>query len=225
MHAKASNKYYENFLIMKRWICILTLLSSVQIIVAQEPVTKGFNRENLFTGGNFSLGFSSNVFAVGVHPEIGYSLKDWTDVGILFNFSHSSSNDPNYGIKYHYSVYGAGLFTRLYPVKFLFAQAQAEQNFVQFKEHSGNADEKTNVSAGSVLIGGGIAIGRKAGLDKVPFFYIAVLTEIAKNRNSPYLNYNGRTFPIMRIGLYVPLFGKKHASSSIKNSNLRKNST
>ena len=44
-----------------------------------EEEKKGFNKENLFTGGSISLAFYNNTFLIGASPVFGYSLANWVD--------------------------------------------------------------------------------------------------------------------------------------------------
>ena len=169
---------------------------------------KGFNKENLFTGGSISLAFYNNVFLVGASPVFGYSITNWADLGIVVNYNYTSYRDYNYVFndKLKQYVYGGGGFVKLYPVRFLFAQAQYEYNFIKqkFIPNIGSTQED-NAEAGSFLIGGGYTTGR-FGRGGAPHFYLAVLFDISNNLNSPYTDGYGRTIPIIRGGVQVPLF-------------------
>jgi hypothetical protein len=178
---------------------------------AQEEVTekeKGFKKENLFTGGSISLAFYNNTFLIGGNPVFGYSLTNWIDAGIVVNYSYSSYRDY-YGIfndKLRQSVYGGGAFVKIYPIRFLFAQAQYEYNFIRLKYIPNiGATQKLKAEAPSFLVGGGYTSGR-SGRGGQPFYYLAVLFDIAEDINSPYTDNYGRTIPIIRGGLQVPLF-------------------
>src|SRR5689334_9725943 len=110
-------------------LAVLLFLSTVAS--AQE---KGFRAENLFTGGGISLGFGSNTFQAGASPFLGYSLASWVDAGISANYNYTSYKDVfSFNDKLRRSTYGAGLFTKLYPVNFLFVHAQFEHNFITEK--------------------------------------------------------------------------------------------
>ena len=93
----------------------------------REEKEGGFKKENLFTGGSISLAFYNNTFLVGGSPVFGYSLTKWVDLGVVANYNYTSYRDVSYygsDDKLRQSVYGGGSFIRLYPVRFLFAQAQ-----------------------------------------------------------------------------------------------------
>src|SRR4026208_1951428 len=91
-----------------------------------EETKKGFKKENLFTGGSISLAFYNNTFLIGASPVLGYSLTSWIDAGIGVNYNYTSYRDYNFVFndKLRQTVYGGGIFARIYPVRFLFAQIQ-----------------------------------------------------------------------------------------------------
>jgi hypothetical protein len=170
---------------------------------------KGFKKENLFTGGSVSLGFSGNSFLIGGSPVFGYSVAKWVDAGLVANYNYSSFRDYAYfNDKLHQSVYGGGAFLKLYPVRFLFVQAQAEHNFINLKYFPPGSSSSVSSKAdpNSLLLGAGYTTGRYPGR---PFFYLAVLVDVVGNINSPYVDGNGRKIPIIRGGIQVPLFQRK----------------
>lgn len=166
----------------------------------------GFRKENLFAGGSLSLGFSSGMFQGGANPFIGYSLGDWVDAGVVVNFNYASFRDV-YAIddRLRETTYGGGLFTRLYPVRFLFAQAQFERNFIRQKYKSDQFNESENLQANSFLVGAGYTSERYPGSGR-PFFYLSVLFDVLDHENSPYTRATGGILPIFRAGMQVPLF-------------------
>src|SRR6476661_5267336 len=86
---------------------------------------KGFQKEKLFSGGSIALGFSNNSFLIGGSPVFGYSVAHWADLGLVVNYNYTSYRDVNnINDKLKQTVYGGGAFTRIFPLKFLFAQAQ-----------------------------------------------------------------------------------------------------
>lgn len=187
-------------------VCLLwSMFASAQ--EEQEP-EKGFKKENLFSGGSISLSFFNNTFLVGASPVLGYRLASWVDGGVVVNFQYSSSRDYYvFNDRLRETLYGGGAFTRLYPVHFLFAQAQFEHNFITQKYIPPNNGTTTsgNTSANSLLIGAGYTQGR-AREGNSPFFYVSVLWDVSGNDNSPYTDAYGRSVPIIRAGFNVPLF-------------------
>ena len=210
---------------MKNLIFVAFLLFSIN---AQSQVTEGrggFKKENLFTGGGITLSFSNNGSVLGASPVFGYSIAKWIDAGIVLNYIYSSTRhvtyyNPGSGTyfysddKLRQSTYGPGAFLRLYPVKFLFAHAQFEHNFISQKlipvDGTGAIKDKTDAS--SFLVGGGYCNGRENRGDM--FYYISILFDVLKDPNSPYVeNTQSNTvnvLPIIRAGIQIPLFqGRK----------------
>ena len=196
----------------KAMIIIFSICFALSAIAQDEEDKKeeegGFNKENFFTGGSISLAFYNNTFLVGGSPVFGYSLAKWVDLGIVANYNYTSYRDVyDFDDKLRQSVYGGGSFIRLYPVRFLFAQAQVEHNFIKQKyiPAGGGASSTDKHEANSFLIGGGYTTNRYADSGQ-PFFYVAVLFDIAKSDYSPYTDAYNRAIPIIRAGVQVPLF-------------------
>ena len=190
-------------------ICSLSLSAQEKEKDKEEKEDRTF-KENLFTGGSVSLAFYNNTFLIGANPVLGYSLTNWADAGIVINYTYSSYRDVfTFDDRLRQKVYGGGVFARLYPVRFLFAQAQVEHNFIRQKyipnPTSGGVNTAVTYEANSVLVGGGYTSGRW-GRGGGPFYYLAVLFDIAKQENSPYTDGHGRVIPIIRGGLQIPLF-------------------
>ena len=171
-----------------------------------EVIKGGFKKENLFVGGNVALGLGSGNFSVGVGPYIGYSINKYIDAALGLNYSYLSQRDYYTTQKNRQSVIGPSAFVRLYPVKFLFAHAQYEYNFIKYKQIYGNGipDNVYKINVPSFLIGPGFASGRDAYSKS--FYYISVLFDVLKNKNSPYTDNLGRVTPIFRAGYNVALF-------------------
>ena len=197
---------------MKKCISLLFLLIFFQLLNAQEEEEeekdKGFKKEKLFTGGSISLSFSDNSFLVGVNPVFGYSLTKWADAGVVINFSYTSYRDyPYFNDRLKQTIYGGGVFTKLYPVRFIFLQAQAEHNFISLKYLPSNGSSNTTKTSGnSLLVGGGYTTGRYPDSGN-SFFYVAILFDVSGNDSSPYTDAYGRIIPIIRAGIQIPLFG------------------
>jgi hypothetical protein len=198
----------------KTGLLIFFICLSAASLLAQdreaEESEKGFKKENLFTGGSISLAFYNNTFLVGGSPVFGYSLTNWADLGIVVNYNYTSYRDVSYygsNDKLRQSVYGGGSFVRLYPVRFLFAQAQFERNFIKQKyiPSGGGLSTVEKYGANSFLVGGGYTTNRYADSGQ-PFFYVAVLFDIANSTYSPYTDAYDRAIPIVRAGIQVPLF-------------------
>lgn len=179
----------------------------------EELKEKGFKKENMFVGGTLTLQFSNIVTTVGLSPYFGYSLTKWLDVAASINYSYTSQRDYQVpGDKIRQTIYGPGAFVRIFPLPFIFAQGHFEQNYMKLKyipaENSGITFEDQTLNAQSFLVGGGYAGGRSK--DSRSFYYISILWDVAGNKNSPYLDYLGRSVPIFRAGYNVALFQGKN---------------
>jgi hypothetical protein len=200
-------------------ILLGAITSSVFAQDEKEEKNKGFKKENLFTGGSVTASFYSGGTILGVNPMFGYKLANWVDAGVALNYTYQGARDVYaFNDKLHQNVYGPGAFVRLYPVRFLFLQGQFEHNFTHVKYTDPIGDvTKSKADANSLLLGGGIAEGRRPGSNT--FFYISLLVDVLKNHNSPYVNnvYDGggnliRTdlVPIIRAGVNIGLFQGKN---------------
>jgi hypothetical protein len=204
---------------MKKIMVSLVLFVTVSSVFGQdEEAQKGFKKENLFTGGSVTLSFYSGGFLMGANPIFGYQLTKWADAGIALNYTYVDQTDV-YGTKIRQHVLGGGLFTRLYPLPFLFLQGQFEHNFIGEKDtYVGGYTAEFKGDANSLLVGGGWAQGRQPGSNS--FFYISILFDVIKNSNSPYVTnvYDQSTglvvrsdaYPIFRAGVNIALFQRKN---------------
>ena len=200
---------------MKRAIIILLLLTGFYNAMAQderdlkEEKKGGFKKENLFVGGDITLGFGSSYTSLGASPYFGYSFNKYIDVAASFNYIYTSQRDiVIYGDKVRQTQYGPGAFVRIYPLKFLFAQAQFEHNFIKSKylavDNSGYLSSTDRIDANSFLVGAGYAGGRSE--DDKSFYYISISWDLIRDKNSPYVDGLGRAVPIIRAGYNIALF-------------------
>ncbi|MBS1747541.1 MAG: hypothetical protein JST21_15350 [Bacteroidetes bacterium] len=179
----------------------------------------GFKKENVFVGGSISLGFGSGSFGVGANPEIGYSVAQWLDAGIAANINYNSQRLYNYGSSGYYNAgkasifnYGAGVFARVYPLPFLFIQAQPEINWISIsqKDNYGNKIKQT-VNAPSLI--GALGYSQRVITQGSYFFMIGL--DLINDKNSPYNDGYGHAMPIVRGGfdIYLRPSGKQKRSA------------
>ena len=179
---------------------------------APKEKSHGFQKNKLFLGGSVNLSFGSSYTSLGISPYFGYSLNKYIDVAASFGFNYTSQRDVAvYGDKIRQTIIGPGALVRIFPVHFLFAQAQYEHNFIKYNyksvPNSSYADFTENIEANSLLVGAGYSQGRRDG---DMFYYVSVLWDVAKNNNSPYLDNLGRAVPVIRAGIQLKLFqGRK----------------
>lgn len=200
-------------------------ISNAQDEEKSENEVKGkFKKENLFTGGGAIVSVGSYSTVLGASPVLGYSITKWLDAGIVFNFTYASARAVYYypgsntylvsDDKSRQTVLGPGIFARVYPLKFLFLNIQAEQNYVTDKTISPNVPTiKNKYAATSILLGIGYSGGRQGIGDM--YYYISIMGDFSGNTNSPYvgISESGKAVitPIFKAGLQIPLFqGKRN---------------
>ncbi|MEJ7589431.1 MAG: hypothetical protein WKI04_17900 [Ferruginibacter sp.] len=197
---------------MKKTILAVVLFSLSLFVAAQdeqEERTGGFKKENLFTGGNVNASFFNGTTALGVSPYFGYSITNWLDAAVSLNFNYISQRDVyTYDDKVRQTVLGPGAFVRIFPVKFLFAQALFEHNFLTQKyipaPNSGSLRDKVKTDVNSLLLGVGYASGREQ-YNKT-FYFISLSFDVLKLANSPYVDNLQRGIPIINAGFNIALF-------------------
>lgn len=172
------------------------------------PADQGFQKDKLFTGGTFNLGFGNRSTSLGISPQLGYSVTNWLDAGITVNVNYVSQRDNSVILdKLRQTTYGPGAFVRVFPINFLFATAVGEYNWIHQKyipAQSGAPSIVNNISAPSLLVGGGYASGRQKGSNS--YYYLSVTWDIAGDQNSPYIDAYNRSVPIIRAGYNIGLF-------------------
>jgi hypothetical protein len=200
-----------------KFICASILLTTTLVASAQkddeETERKLFRKENLFTGGSVNVSFFNGATILGANPVFGYSINRFVDAGIALNFTYIGNTEFT-GDRVRQTVWGPGVFARLYPVNFLFVQGQFERNFIKLKflPSDGSASQRFDLSANSLLLGGGYCSGRQGVGDL--FYYFSVMVDVTRDQNSPYIELlqNGslRAIPVIRAGLNIPLFRNRN---------------
>lgn len=196
---------------MKKVVAALCLILFFGAAQAQEDSLKGkFRKDLIFTGGSVQAGFANGFTLLGASPVIGYSVNRFIDAGLVFNYTYSSQRQNNQGEKIRQSIVGGGVFTRLFPVRFLFLQGQVEQNFITQKIIvPGFENQKLTANATSYLVGAGYTTGRIPG-NLSMYGYLSVLVDLGNDLASPYIDADGSKLPIIRAGVNIPLFQRRN---------------
>jgi len=200
---------------MKKLLVTALFAALVSIGFAQdeedstEEKTGGFKKEYLFSGGNINLSFFNSVTVLGASPQLGYSVTNWLDAGVIFGYTYSSERDGYTNDKFRQTIIGPGAFARLFPVNFLFASVQFEHNFIRQKyiPASGNNTVTYRVDENSLLIGAGYTSGRS--FRNSPYYYFSVSVDILNKPNSPYTDRFNNLLPVVVAGFNIPLFQGK----------------
>jgi hypothetical protein len=174
---------------MKKYILSAFLIAMFSVAaVAQdgeeEPERKGFDKEKLFFGGNFGLGFGNVSTLVNVSPQIGYRFNRYFAAGAGVNFIYSSYKYEWAGYKEQFGVTGLNIFGRVYPIDYVFFQIQPEANYTwgKYKFEDGSPDLKLDSKVVPSLLGGiGAAIPAGRGA-----FIVMAQYDLLQNERSPY---------------------------------------
>lgn len=200
----------------KLFFCIL-IIATAATVHAQDDnsndnyESKGFKKENVFLGGSVSLGFGSGSFGVGANPEIGYSFSQWFDAGVALNINYNSqrvyaldqyNNYYNAGKASSFN-YGAGVFARVYPLPFLFIQAQPELNWISYSQKDNNSGLKIKQTVNAPSLIGAIGYSQRVVTQGSYFFMVGL--DLINDINSPYNDGYGHAVPIIRGGFDVYL--------------------
>ncbi len=191
---------------MKKILATLVLMTAFTWLHAQEEEAdqpRGFRKEMLFTGGNLNIGYFNGVTVLGATPQLGYSVANWLDAGIVLGYTYTSQSDV-FGTKYRQTIIGPGAFVRLFPVDFLFATAQFEHNFLRLKVITPGATDVSRTSVSSLLVGLGYTSGKQGR--NTPYYYFSVSVDVLNNPASPYRTYTNEIFPVVNAGFNIPLF-------------------
>lgn len=191
----------------KFWFVVLLAALNISVFAQEqseeeeEDEPTGFKKENIFLGGGLNIVGGTGRFGIGIMPEIGYSVADWLDAGLVFNYNYYSERaDPywNNNVRIRNSIFGAGMFVRIYPIKSIFINLQPEINWLTSKQrYEVNGIEQTyKANATSVLGGIGYAT-RTVGENN---FYIMIAVDLMQEAMSPYRDQFNRAIIQYRSG-------------------------
>jgi hypothetical protein len=155
---------------------------------------KGFDPQRLVIGGSLGASFGNYTF-VNVSPQVGYMFNQYITAGAGINYIYNSYKYSN-GDRDNYSFAGVNLFSRVFPVRFLFLSAQPEINYSWGKIKYGNYTSEPDYKypgewVPAFLIGAGAVLspGGKGGI------FLSLQYDVVQNGRSPY-----GTVPYFNIG-------------------------
>ncbi|WP_147323412.1 hypothetical protein [Chitinophaga silvatica] len=181
---------------MKRILLSLLLLMSVHLLHAQYYKTdtaKGFDRSRLILGGSLGAVFGDYT-NLDLSPIIGYRFSEYIAAGVNVNAQYGSYRLRDYytgntSQRDKYTIFGAGVWGRVYPLPMLFVHVQPEYNFINQSSTVYNSvgDKQTfkyNYSVPSLLVGAGYtqSVGGRVGIG------ISILYDVIQDDRSPYRN-------------------------------------
>lgn len=172
-----------------------------QTFSPRDSSARGLDRSRLFVGGNLGLSFGDFTY-INVSPLIGYRFSELFAGGVQLNTQYESVkyyDGSNRTIrKDRYTMIGAGVFGRVYPIPQLFVHVQPEENFLVGKRkfYDGTPEAKYRTHVTSMLAG----LGYAAPMGATSEFTVMVLYDILQEPDSPYGNQ-----PIFRAGVNLGL--------------------
>ncbi|MCW3463352.1 hypothetical protein [Chitinophaga nivalis] len=189
---------------MKRLLICFFFLAGVQLAHAQYYKTdtsahKGFDRSRLILGGSLGAVFGDYT-NVEISPLVGYRFNDYIAAGVNVNAQYGQYRLRDYNgrtlQREKYTIFGGGVWGRVYPLPMLFIHVQPEYNWISQNTTVYNTDDrknswKSNYGATSLLLGAGYtqSVGGRVGVG------ISILYDVLQDSNSPY-----RSNLIYRIG-------------------------
>lgn len=148
-------------------LAALALTVRAQDEEGEEP-KKGFDKEKLFYGGNFGLGFGSTQTSINISPQVGYRFNKYLAAGAGVNFVYASYKYEWLGYRENYGVAGLNIFGRVYPIPYILLQLQPEANYVWGKvKYNGGAEDAIDSRIVPSLLGGAgaaIPMGQRGAL-------------------------------------------------------------
>ena len=186
---------------MRKMMLILAVFyAGIAVAQDEDPVItrrkpepkKGFNKENIFAGGNIGVLLGNYTF-VNVSPQVGYHFGKFLEAGAGINLQYVSQKyfdqNGNDFYKESYYVYGGNVFARVFPVRPVYLQIQPEYNWLnaRLKYYDNNYPvQKYKAHAPSLLMGIG---GSFEGV------LVSVMYDVLQKPGSPYSNK-----PFLSIG-------------------------
>ncbi|MDR6565255.1 MULTISPECIES: hypothetical protein [Chitinophaga] len=181
---------------MKRLLICFFFLAGVQLAHAQYYKTdtatrKGFDPSRLVLGGSLGMVFG-DVTNVDISPLVGYRFSDYIAAGVNINAQYGQYKLWDYdrvAQRDKYTIFGGGIWGRVYPIPMVFIHIQPEYNFVTQNStvYPLNGDKqtfKTNYGVPSLLVGAGYtqSVGGRVGIG------ISILYDVIQDNRSPYNN-------------------------------------
>ncbi|WP_212002406.1 hypothetical protein [Chitinophaga sp. HK235] len=189
---------------MKRLLMGILFLMTTQVVVAQYYKTdtsahRGFDRSRLILGGSLGMVFGDYT-NVDVSPLVGYRFNDYIAAGVNVNAQYGQYKSYDYYgntlTRDKYTIFGGGIWGRVYPVPMLFVHIQPEYNAITQKStyydsNGAKQNLSTNYGVPSLLIGAGYtqSVGGRVGIG------FSLMYDVIQDNRSPY-----RSNLIYRVG-------------------------
>ena len=141
----------------------------------------------LRVGGGFGLAFGNDIFFFTIEPQVSYLIKQIVEPGVAFVYQYTRDRrfDPEPDAVRN--TVGGRLFTRLYPLPFLFVLVEGELLNSGVKQGDISFGRR---NFGNLFLGGGFA----KGIGRGAYFAFAVKVNVFRTELYP------DNFPIFSIG-------------------------
>lgn len=181
---------------MKRLLICFFFLAGVQLAQAQYYKTdtsarKGFDPSRLVLGGSLGMVFGDYT-NIDISPLVGYRFSDYIAAGVNINAQYGQNKWWEYDRvtqRDKYTIFGGGIWGRVYPLPMVFIHIQPEYNFITqnttyYPQNAEKQTYKTNYGVPSLLVGAGYtqSVGGRVGIG------ISILYDVIQDRRSPYNN-------------------------------------
>ena len=137
----------------------------------------GYVPRKLRLGTNLGLSLSKNYTYLSIGPQVGYQFNNYLMAGGGISYYHHKATMSNYVSRGN--ILGTNLFGYVYPLRFFTIFLQPEINYIRSRitYTSDEADEINRSTVPSLVVGGGIRIGRS---------HITLNYDLVQNENSPH---------------------------------------
>ncbi|NSL88460.1 hypothetical protein [Chitinophaga solisilvae] len=169
---------------------VIAQLAHAQYYKTDTSIRKGFDPSRLILGGSLGMVFGDYT-NVDISPLVGYRFNDYIAAGININAQYGQFKAYNYNgdvaQRDKYTIFGGGVWGRVYPVPMLFVHIQPEYNYISQKSTFYTNPKQTlstSYTVPSLLLGAGYtqSVGGRVGIG------ISILYDVIQDNRSPYRN-------------------------------------
>jgi len=191
---------------------LVFILLGNYIIIAQSNATKSGNKstptstaktnvkksplERLKIGGNLSGGITNDFYFLSAAPRISMEVTKWFVPGVSAAYMYSQES-ADYKVNSH--TYGAGIFTDIYPIKYVFGRIEYQHLWYNQTVKGGGEKPLKYSDKDHFLLTG---VGAKLPVGGKTSVSASVLFNVLNNDKSEYYMYKN---PIYSLGIEVGL--------------------
>jgi hypothetical protein len=151
--------------------------------------------ERIHIGGNLSGGVANDYYFLTVAPRVSMDVTKWFVPGATVVYMYSQETGDN---RVTTNTYGAGVFTDIYPIKYVFGHVEYQHLWYDQKVQGGSEPGKLNFDDNFLLMG----VGAKVPVTSKMAVTASILFNVLNNERSEYYMYKN---PIYSVGIDVGL--------------------